>query len=191
MVSKFIPKKGRLLNKAVFLDRDGVLNEPIIIAGKPFPPTSLAEMVIDEFAVAATNLFSEKGFMNIVVSNQPDVARRLISRDVVEELNDYLFSNLTLDHIEVCYHDDNDNCSCRKPKAGMLLSTSRKFNIDLSQSFMIGDRWRDIDAGKAAGCKTIFIDRHYSELKPDKPTFVASSLYDAAEQLLGTLNDKF
>lgn len=177
------------MNKAIFLDRDGVLNEPRIIDGKPFPPTSLEEMVICKLAFEATSAFKDHGFLNIVVTNQPDVARKRISRDTVEELNGFLFSNLPLDHIEVCYHDDGDACFCRKPKCGMLLKSSEKFNIDLSQSFMVGDRWRDIEAGQSAGCKTIFINRNYNEPVPKNPSLVVDSLFRAVDFILEKPND--
>ena len=88
---------------------------------------------------------------------------------------------LPLDNIYTCFHDDSDYCDCRKPKPGAILKASKKYNIDLSQSFMIGDRWKDIEAGKKAGCKTIFINYNYSEKKPNNYDYKVSSLYEASQ----------
>jgi len=158
-------------NRAVFFDRDGVLNKVIIQNGKRYPPANLGEVVI--FPNAGSTLFSleEEGFFLIGITNQPDVARGKQNRKIVESINDFLLCRLPLKEIFVCYHDDVDNCNCRKPKPDLILQAAKKYKINLAQSYMIGDRWKDIVAGKQAGCKTIFIGNEYDKspvnLKPD------------------------
>jgi len=158
-------------NRAVFLDRDGVLNKAIIRDGKPYPPASLNEVAILPGARFALPILKREGFFLVGITNQPDVARGKQNREVVESINNYLLSQLPILEIFVCYHDNSDNCDCRKPKSGLILQAAKKYEIDLAQSYMVGDRWKDIEAGKRAGCKTIFINYQYDEnptdLEPD------------------------
>lgn len=174
-----------ILRKAVFLDRDGVINQSIVKKGKPFPPSSLAEVkIIDGVAEALANL-RQAGFLLMVVTNQPDVARGTIANSAVEEINSFLQQQLFLDDVFVCIHDDKDKCYCRKPLPGLILQAARKHHIDLQRSFMVGDRWKDVEAGKRAGCKTIWIDLRYDEKKPSAaPDYVTQSLVDAASWIL-------
>jgi D-sedoheptulose 7-phosphate isomerase len=153
--------------RAVFLDRDGVLNKAIIRDGKPFPPSNESELELTPEAAVILAELRKNGFKLLVVSNQPDVARGSISRETVEKMNAKLVTALPIDDILVCYHTDSDNCECRKPKPGLLLTAAKAHHIDLAQSFMIGDRWRDVEAGKNAGCQSILIDFGYDEKRPD------------------------
>lgn len=171
-------------NKAVFLDRDGVLNQAIVREGKPFPPRNLSELVIFPDVLNALNILKKNGFFLIVVTNQPDVARGSATRESVEEINLIFKNQLPLDAICVCYHDDKEGCDCRKPLPGLLLQAARDFKINLKKSFMIGDRWRDIEAGKNANCQTIWINRNYSEKAPISPHFVTHSLSDAVNWII-------
>lgn len=149
---------------AVFLDRDGVLNEVVLRDGRPHPPTSVDELTLYADVAASLDRLKQVGLALVVVTNQPDVARGTQTRQAVEAINARLRELLpSLDEIRVCYHDDGDACACRKPQAG-LLTASPSYN--LAQSFMIGDRWRDIEAGQNAGCRTVFIDRGYAERQP-------------------------
>jgi D-glycero-D-manno-heptose 1,7-bisphosphate phosphatase len=166
--------------KAVFLDRDGVLNRAVVRNGKPYPPASVAEVEIFPGVLEALDILKEAGFVLIVVSNQPDVARGVTSMETVEAINSYLAENLPIDRFIMCF-EDGDESGCRKPKPGMLLAGAREFDVDLKKSFMVGDRWRDIDAGIAAGCTTIFIDYGYSEPPPVYYDFKAGSLLEAAK----------
>jgi len=169
-----------LSKRAVFLDRDGVLNQAIIKAGKPYPPQSLAELIIIEDAFAALTKLKATGFSLIVVTNQPDVARGKTSKDIVTAIHQAMMEKLPLDEIRVCYHDDADQCQCRKPLPGLLLEAAKAHGIELSKSFMIGDRWRDVEAGQRAGCKTIWLNYDYSEQQPAKPAdFVTETLTEA------------
>jgi D-glycero-D-manno-heptose 1,7-bisphosphate phosphatase len=148
------------LPRAVFLDRDGVLNEPVVRAGRPHPPSCLEELVLYPDVPESLARLKAAGFSLVVVTNQPDVARGTQTKQGVEQLNAAICAQLPLDDVRVCYHDDDDNCGCRKPRPGLLTAAPR---YDLNRSFMIGDRWRDVEAGTRAGCRTILIDRGYAE----------------------------
>jgi D-glycero-D-manno-heptose 1,7-bisphosphate phosphatase len=172
------------MKRAVFLDRDGVINKSLVRNGKSYPPVSLEELSILPGVPKAIRALHEAGFLVVVVTNQPDVATGVQRRDVVETMHRNLRHTLLLDDIKVCYHTDADNCPCRKPKPGMLLEAAQELNIDLVQSFMVGDRWRDVDAGKAVGCYTFFIDYGYKEQKPKNPDSVVASLKEASKVIL-------
>jgi D-glycero-D-manno-heptose 1,7-bisphosphate phosphatase len=171
--------------RAVFLDRDGVLNGAIVRDGKPYPPDNIQELQILPGVKDALARLKRSGFLLLVVTNQPDVARGTQRRETVEEMNALLKSELPVDEFRVCYHDDKENCACRKPKPGLLLEAAMEHGIDLGASFMIGDRWRDIDAGAAAGCRTIWIDRAYREKGPTAaPDARVRNLSEAADWII-------
>jgi len=172
------------VRRAVFLDRDGVLNRSVVRAGKPYPPAAVDELEISPEAAEACAQLREAGFVLIVVTNQPDVARGTQRRGVVEAINRSLRRQLPLDGILVCYHDDADGCDCRKPKPGLLLQGAQNWNIDLTKSFMIGDRWKDIEAGRRASCSTVFLRSGYDEQQPHRPDHVAGSLAEAVPWIL-------
>ena len=174
-----------MLRRAVFLDRDGVINRAIVRDGKPYPPGSLAELEILPGVHEALEKLHDANYLLIVVTNQPDVARGAAKRGDVELINAFLSSQLPIDDFKTCYHDSSDKCSCRKPLPGALLEAAQERNIDLSKSFMVGDRWRDIKAGASAGCKTFFINYRYAEQKPDSSDFIVSSLLEAQKIILG------
>ena len=173
------------LRPAVFLDRDGVLNRALVRDGKPFPPSSPQELELMPGVALSLLDLKARGFALFVISNQPDVARGTLTRQAVQSIHQTLLSALPIDDIFVCYHDDADHCACRKPLPGLLLEAQRKHNIDLSRSFVVGDRWRDIDAGHNAGCKTVLIDYGYNERKPARPPdATVRSLREAADWIL-------
>jgi D-glycero-D-manno-heptose 1,7-bisphosphate phosphatase len=172
------------MNRAVFLDRDGVLNAAVVRDGKLVPPASVEEMTLLPGVPAALTRLRAAGFLLVVVTNQPDVARRTARREDVDGINDSLRASLPLDDIQVCFHDDGDGCDCRKPLPGMLLSAAARHGVDLSSSFMVGDRWRDIEAGRRAGCATILIDTGIREATFVPPDVSAASLLDAAQWIL-------
>jgi D-glycero-D-manno-heptose 1,7-bisphosphate phosphatase len=130
------------------------------------------------------------GFLIIVVTNQPDVATGVQRREVVEAMHENLRAAGLCDDIKVCFHTDADGCECRKPKPGMLIDAAREWQIDLSRSFMVGDRWRDVAAGKAAGCYTFLIDYEYRERRADNPDAVVWSLEEAGRLILQNLHIK-
>jgi D-sedoheptulose 7-phosphate isomerase len=177
---------ARPRRQAVFLDRDGVLNDAIIRDGKPFPPATLEELHIPPGTANALGRLKDSDFLLVVVSNQPDVARGTQQRSTVEEMHRYLRAELPLDDVLTCFHDDSDACDCRKPQPGLLLRAAQQHGIDLSRSYVTGDRWRDIDAGARAGCRTVLIDRGYTERPPaNGPDARVESLPEAIDWILG------
>jgi D-sedoheptulose 7-phosphate isomerase len=173
------------LRTAVFLDRDGVLNEAVLRNGKPHPPATAAEMRIPVGTAEALARLKERDFLLLVVTNQPDVARGIQQRQAVEEIGRRLRAELPLDDVLTCYHDDQDGCDCRKPRPGLMTCAAQRYGIDLTHSYLIGDRWRDVDAGSNAGCKTVWIDRGYAEQAPASvPDARVGSLPEAVDWIL-------
>jgi D-glycero-D-manno-heptose 1,7-bisphosphate phosphatase len=172
------------MTRAVFLDRDGVINRAIVRNGKPFPPSDLSELEVLPGVSEALAALKKADYKLIVVTNQPDVARGAVKKEIVENINRQLSLTLPIDEFHTCYHDDQEGCGCRKPAPGALLSAAKMHGINLEQSYMVGDRWRDIEAGQRAGCKTIFIDYNYSEKQPERVDYRAKSLRDAVLLIL-------
>lgn len=173
--------------RAVFLDRDGVLNRAVLRNGKPHSPASVSELELTTDAKSVLLNLKEQGYKLLVVTNQPDVSRGITPRETVEGINRQLANALPVDEIFVCYHSDEDACDCRKPKPGLLQQAARRHGIDLAASFMVGDRWRDVEAGQNAGCRTILIDDGYEERQPAKPPDArVGSLREAADWILQT-----
>ena len=171
--------------RAVFLDRDGVINRSVIRDGKPFAPSKLEDLQILPGVPQSLQDLKRQGYKLLVVTNQPDVSRGTQSPQTIHAMHQTLMAQLPLDDILVCPHTDADNCDCRKPRPGMLLEAAHRHNIDLGNSFMIGDRWRDIEAGYNAGCRTILIDYGYSERPPDRePDLRVTSLREAADWII-------
>jgi D-glycero-D-manno-heptose 1,7-bisphosphate phosphatase len=171
------------MTRAVFLDRDGVLNRAVVRDGKPYPPESLAAFEVLDGVAGALLKLRDAGYRLIVVTNQPDVARGSQSRETIEAMNARLAAELPVDEVVVCYHD-GDACECRKPKPGALIDAARRHDVELARSFMVGDRWRDIEAGQRAGVRCLFVDRGYREQQPVAPFVRVESLAAAAEWIL-------
>jgi D-glycero-D-manno-heptose 1,7-bisphosphate phosphatase len=171
---------GDVMRRAVFLDRDGVISRPLIRARRPYPPGSLAELELLPGVPEALAALKAAGYCLVVVTNQPDVARGTTPRVIADTINERLKAVLPLDAILMCAHDDADRCECRKPQPGLLRRATRELGIDLAASYMVGDRWRDVEAGRRAGCATFFIDRDYDEPAPQYSDFRVSSLAEAA-----------
>jgi D-glycero-D-manno-heptose 1,7-bisphosphate phosphatase len=169
---------------AVFLDRDGVLNQSVVRRGKPYPPASLDELVLADGAADACKSLVDAGFVLIGVTNQPDVSRGTTDLTTVEAINRVVQQRMRLSEMRVCLHDDIDQCACRKPKPGMLIDAAALMNIDLKASVTVGDRWRDVAAGRAAGTATVFIDLGYDERRPNNPDHVATSLAEAVPWII-------
>lgn len=171
--------------RAIFLDRDGVINEAIIRDGKPYPPAGASQVRIVAQAEESLTRLKEHGFLLIVVTNQPDVRRGSATKKDVEEIHKFLAERLPLDDFFVCYHDDRDACSCRKPQPGLMFEAAARYGIAVESSYLIGDRWRDIDAGAAAGCHTVFIDHGYNERAPaSAPEVSLLSLEQAVDWII-------
>lgn len=174
--------------RAVFLDRDGVLNQPLVKDGRPFPPAQLSEFVLYPSVAEGCAELKEAGFLLIVVTNQPDVGRGTQTREAVEAMHAKLRAAVpSIDAIEVCFHAGaahGEPCDCRKPRPGMLLGAAAAQAIDLRRSFLIGDRWRDVDCAHAAGCRAVFIDHGYDESLKEKPEFTVASFSEAVSAIL-------
>jgi len=176
--------------RAVFLDRDGVINRALEREARPYPPASLGEFEILPEVPGALARLKAAGFLLVVATNQPDVGRGTLAKEVVENIHAHMLARLPIDRVEVCFHPGKggSDCDCRKPKPGMLFRAAGELELDLARSWMVGDRWRDVDCGHAAGCRTIFIDRGYAEELKQKPDFLARNLAEAADIILNRLN---
>jgi D-glycero-D-manno-heptose 1,7-bisphosphate phosphatase len=180
--------KHEVARRAVFLDRDGVLNRPVVRNGQPNPPSRVEGFELyDDVADGCARLKAEQ-FLLVVITNQPDVGRGTQSREAVEAMHVKMQLALpSLDRIEICYHAGErygEPCDCRKPRPGMILRAAAELKIDLRASYVIGDRWRDIDCARAAGCRAIFIERGYGESLRETPDFTVGNFGDAVNVLL-------
>jgi D-glycero-D-manno-heptose 1,7-bisphosphate phosphatase len=175
---------GAQINKAVFLDRDGVLTRSLVRGGKGYAPRTLGEFEILVEAGEACALMKNAGYLLIVVTNQPDVGRGLVPLEVMAEMHRRLQKALPLDEILTCTDPSEAPGPRRKPAPGMLLEAAAKWSIDFRGSFIVGDRKSDIEAGEAVGCRGIFIDRHYAEAKPQNPATTCNTLLEAAYWIL-------
>jgi D-glycero-D-manno-heptose 1,7-bisphosphate phosphatase len=173
------------LRRAVFVDRDGVINRTFERDGKQRAPDRLEDFEFLEGVEEAVVALRAAGFLVVVVTNQPDVARGWQSLDRVEAMNALVQERLRVDDIRVCFHIDQDGCLCRKPLPGMLLAAAEDASIDLRRSFMVGDRFGDIEAGQAAGCKTILVGDGYGETSRVLPDKRVLSLLEASRVILG------
>jgi len=173
--------------RAVFLDRDGVLNRAIMRDGRPYAPATVGELEIVPGADQALGRLREAGFRLVVVTNQPDVSRGSQTVQGVEAINEAIRAVLPTDEFRVCYHDDADDCGCRKPAPGMLLEAAAASGLNLPESFLIGDRWRDIEAGRRAGCRTVLVGDGYNEPATVEAHARAASLAEAVDWILMTI----
>jgi D-glycero-D-manno-heptose 1,7-bisphosphate phosphatase len=170
------------VQRTVFLDRDGVINRAVVRDGKAYAPALVDDLEILPGVADALDRLRAAGYRLVVVTNQPDIARGTVTRAAVDAINARLAARLGLDDIRVCPHDDGDGCDCRKPKPGMLLWPP---HADLPASLMVGDRWRDIEAGRAAGVgATILVDYHYDEGLRHEPDVRVASLAEATDWIL-------
>jgi len=163
-----------------------VLNRALVRNGELVPPTILDQLELLSGVREACESLRTAGFLLIVVTNQPDVARGTLDRSVVEQIDQTIRDALPLDDIRVCYHDDVDHCDCRKPKPELLLQAAREWNIDLSQSFLVGDRWKDIEAARNAGCRTVMVLNGHQQGRDlsASPDARVLSLREAADLIL-------
>jgi D-glycero-D-manno-heptose 1,7-bisphosphate phosphatase len=180
--------KHEVARRAVFLDRDGVLNRVVIRNGMPHPASSLDDFELYADVADGCARLKAANFLLIVITNQPDVGRGIQSRKTVEAMHSKMQSALPLlDRIEVCYHGGGryaQSCDCRKPRPGLIRRAAAELNINPKQSYVIGDRWRDIDCARAAGCRAIFIERGYREALRERPDFTVANFNDAVNAVL-------
>jgi D-glycero-D-manno-heptose 1,7-bisphosphate phosphatase len=170
--------------RAVFLDRDGVLNRTAVRNGKPYAPRVAADFRLLPGVARAVTALKNAVFLVIVVTNQPDLGHGLIAPEALAAMHAHITATMPVDKIMVCPHRQDAGCSCRKPKPGMMLRAQRRWNIDLARSYMVGDRWNDVVAGNAAGIYTIHIDRRYTESVEFTPNARVRSLPEAARHIL-------
>lgn len=175
---------SRPLAPAVFLDRDGVINRSAVRDGKAYAPHTLAEFRLLPGVAQAVRDLKAAGFLIVVATNQPDIGNSKVDAAVVDAMHAILHRKLPLDAIAMCAHRQDENCPCRKPKAGLLTDMAARLGIDLPKSYMVGDRWSDVVAGRTAGCYTVFVNRGYAESLPMAPDAVASSLPAAVRLIL-------
>ena len=173
------------MKRAAFLDRDGVVNLAQVINGVPKPPTDTTEVRILEGVIEAISLLKHHNFVPVVVTNQPDIARGKLLLSKLEQINAYIGAQTGIEHFYCCIHDSQDLCMCRKPLPGLINQAAKDLNLDVSKSFLVGDRWRDIAAGQTAGCKCFYIDYSYPENQPQNPYTSVSSLIQAVQIMVG------
>ena len=172
------------LRRAVFLDRDGVINRCEVRNGKPYAPRQLQDFRLLPGTARAVRDLKSAGLLVVVVTNQPDIGNGLTDPVVIEAMHDKLSRAMPIDGVMICPHRQDAGCYCRKPKPGMLLRAAKHWKIDLKKSVMVGDRWGDIIAGKAAGCYTVFVNRGYKEPRIATPDYYAKSLVTATRLIL-------
>jgi D-glycero-D-manno-heptose 1,7-bisphosphate phosphatase len=177
-----------LMRQAVFLDRDGVLNRAYERGGVTYPPAGVGEVELLPGVAEALRLLAQQDVLLVVVTNQPDVARGMQRREVVEAINAYLAEQLPLHAVFTCYHDTADKCGCRKPKPGLLIQAARRYDIDLRQSFLVGDRWSDVVAGAEAGCRTFLVATPWSGRERCAPDYEVADLLEAAYSIIRLLH---
>jgi D-glycero-D-manno-heptose 1,7-bisphosphate phosphatase len=173
------------LRPAVFLDRDGTLNVPVVRDGLPFPPATASEFKLFDGAAAACRALHAAGYVLVVATNQPDVGRGTLTRATVEDMHATLLELIPeIARIEVCYAPGQGQKSPedyrRKPETGMLVDAAAALGLDLKRSWLIGDRWRDVDCGHRAGVRTVFIDLGYREELKSPPDHTVRSIAEAA-----------
>ena len=176
--------------KAVFLDRDGVINANLERDGKPVAPTTLDEFRILPGVVEAVRRLKEAGYLLVIATNQPDVRNGITTKAAMAAMHDNIQAQMPIDDIMICLHNDADNCACRKPKPGLLLDAAGRHGIDLAASYFVGDRWKDVRAGQAAGCRTIFVDYGYRQDQPAAPDHTVGSLAEAADVILNAVTER-
>jgi D-glycero-D-manno-heptose 1,7-bisphosphate phosphatase len=171
-----------LSQRAVFLDRDGVINRAVFRDGRPTSPRNLAEFEIEDGVEESLKRLRAVGFKLFVVTNQPDIARGLMPRESLRLMTDRIMATLAVDEVRVCPHDDRDRCGCRKPNPGMLLELACEHGVELGGSYLIGDSWKDTSAASAAGCRSIILDRPYNQ--GDPANFRVANLAEAVNLIL-------
>lgn len=184
MSSKTANQRDQVVNRAVFLDRDGVINANIERDGRPVAPTTVQEFRLLPGVEEAIGRLKAAGFLVIVVTNQPDVGSGRTPIATVAAMHAEIRERLLVDDIMVCIHLDADNCTCRKPKPGLILAAAAERQIDLAGSYLVGDRWRDVEAGRRAGCLTILVDYGYEQGGLTPPDMVVRSLAEAVSRII-------
>jgi D-glycero-D-manno-heptose 1,7-bisphosphate phosphatase len=170
--------------RAVFLDRDGVINHTVFKHGGDRAPYELRDLRLIAGVEEAVRRLRESGYLIVIVTNQPDHKRGWVTRAQIDAVNAEIERILRPDGLEVCFHDAADGCACRKPRPGMLLSAAERLCIDLASSWMIGDRRTDIEAGLRAGCGGTILISQVPDSSGQGATHQAPDLWHAVDWLL-------
>jgi D-glycero-D-manno-heptose 1,7-bisphosphate phosphatase len=177
------------LRPAVFLDRDGTLNHQIVRDGTPFAPDRFEDFRLYADAQEGCRALKAAGFVLVVVTNQPEVGRGTLAQAEVDRMHALLADLIPeIDRVEACFDPGRGEKSRRrKPEAGMVIDAADALGIDLSRSWMIGDRWRDVECGKKAGLRTVFIDFGYTDEVKSSPEFTVRTFSEAVSVVLGVI----
>jgi len=176
-------------SSAAFLDRDGVVNKAYILKGKPYPPKYLSELQILDGVKESLEMLDQFGYVPVVITNQPDIARGKQTWFTLGEIHEEIRALTGITHFYVCPHDDSDLCYCRKPSPGLITRAAQELSLDLQSSFLVGDRWRDIEAGHNMAIKSYFVDNGYQERRPTTPYISVKSLFEAVSFELKPSNE--
>jgi D-glycero-D-manno-heptose 1,7-bisphosphate phosphatase len=166
--------------RLAFLDRDGVVNQELNIQGRPRSPRKIGEIVILEGVSEAVSILKSLDFIPVIVTNQPDVSRGFVSTAQIEKINQSICREVKVDHVYTCFHDTSDNCGCRKPRNGLLISAARDLSLSLKDSILVGDRWSDMAAGHSVGSKCFLLGNGDPQIEPKAPYIKVSSLLEVA-----------
>ena len=177
------------MKPALFLDRDGTINRSLVRDGRPFAPTRLEDFEVLPGVAETVKMVRSAGFPVIVITNQPDLTTGKQTPEVLAQMHAVLKEAVELDDIFVCPHVDEDDCDCRKPKPGLIRAAADRWSLNCTRSVMVGDRWRDVEAGRAAGCATVFIDNGYAEMRPDGADLIVASLAQAKSFIIEKLSN--
>ena len=178
------------MNKAIFIDRDGVINRSNVLDGKPHAPLFFNDFFILNNVFESLEKIKNKGYKTIIITNQPNLSPKRATLSITElnKMHNFIKDKSCVDEIYVCPHVDSDMCKCRKPKIGNIVKAKKEFNLDLSLSYFVGDRHQDIKCAnnaKLKGC--FFIDYKYNETlkhvdeKLFKSCIVVKSLSDVVQ----------
>lgn len=170
-----------MIKTAVFFDRDGIINDIVMRDEKVSSPRKLQEFQIRSDFEQFYSYVARQTDLLFVVSNQPDIARKLMRSEDLDEMNALLLSRFSFKEILYCLHDDSHACQCRKPKPGMLLSAMSSYGIQADEAIIIGDSYKDILAGQAAGLKTIYRRDSYNASISCEPDFVVTKLMEIVD----------
>ena len=179
------------MRRAVFLDRDGVINAAVVLDRKPYSPKNFAGIKILDGVIEAIKSLMAQNFIPVIITNQPDITRKIITESDLISMHKIISKKTQIKHFYVCPHDEKDLCECRKPKPGLITQAAKELQLDLNSSFLVGDRWRDIAAAQALNIESFFIDYSYAEKQPSKPYTRVSSLLEVSKILAERIRDDF
>ena len=170
------------MKRAVFIERDGILNEVRVGPKHPITPLTLEEFKVNTAAVAPLQALKAAGFVLIVTTNQPGLSRGYQARRELDRMHDVLRRTFAVDDLLVCPHDETDHCPCRKPRPGLLIEAAFKWHLNLDHSFVISDKWQDSEAARTAGCTSLLLKSpwvgqvHHDFVLPDITAIVEKIL---------------